>query len=955
MFTKPRIVHFMFTGAYWCGYRLARAFTTSKTRHVKHVTIALVKKPAKGTPGEGKVDRWIEDILWELREGTADTVAGLTNSVKLVEGKWRIIDNILWPYHSTQYKTATFPAPVELNKDKVYFLVVKMMDESGNADILPVWCGEDSTTTNCSYTHHPFTGWVAFSPAIDLWIWVPDDQAGVKYHAVVDGRGFMSPDKLASYNTQLATQFGGTLRGGQSRHSQLAYPYSSFSQDTFRHGMGWTYFEDPQTFLFGYNVDARVEGQVILSPRTLPAALDGILAYHITKSRYDIGLPWREHSLPQAGMMVREIAQQVWVSSANHTLKGVWLWIRKEWLQNYVIRNLTFKLYDHNAGTNQPGNVVRTVDITAYAAMKWHDLCLVKIEFTEYGVLPLNEYVWLSLTVSDTGSNEGPMYSVSVDPTASFTQSGKTTRFMYKRADEWFEDTNYDLQFFLNFGAFPAGDAFFVEYNNTVFVAAGPSIYGWDEVSKKWYVVVDGSTFGGDVTGLVGFAGYLWAAWGSKHVVMRSVNGWTSWTDVAGQYAGLFFLGRGYLWKSDPSAPHKIHYTNDGTTWSAAIEVGTSDTKITGFCLFNDVVVVSKENGLWYVDSDFFARSYFDYQDQKHPQNGINLKVWSNNVYIPILSGLWRWTGSTVDTLGPDRGAGMPQHFEGRIRDIVSCANWMFVAVDAGSTGWSQVLCYNGIGWLPFVRAQHFGSPIRRIFLTSGVGNELRLWIMEDKSCYYLALPWTRENHFEWEYGEFQADGTLITSWWNGGLFNAVKYFKDITLEVDGLVKADDGIDLTWVDVWYQIDGTENLLGPLYYLGRIVEGSPQTLKFGKDLVAFSIRFIFKLGSRHSEYTPRIKSYNVDCIVRPDPSFVTSLALSVSDYVKLMDKTESPYTAEELWNFLKVAQAKAEPIIINLPWGTIYGFISALQSRTQQYKEMGVPTWEQVAVMSIVEA
>ena len=254
---------------------------------------------------------------------------------------------------------------------------------------------------------------------------------------------------------------------------------------------------------------------------------------------------------------------------------------------------------------------------------------------------------------------------------------------------------------------------------------------------------------------------------------------------------------------------------------------------------------------------------------------------------------------------------------------------------------------------MPFIKARTLTESIRKLFITSTVGGELRLWVMEGKHCYYCVLPYTRENHFEWDSAKYESDGTIITSWWNGGLFNAKKYFKGVTLEVDGLIE--DAHDKTWVDVWYQINGEENLMANLNYLGRIKLGSSQTILFGKELVAYSIRFIFKLGSTNANFTPRFKSYNADCIVRPEPAYVTSLAVTLSDNVLLMDKSDCPYTAEELWEHLKMTQSKCEPVIISLPWGTIYGFISALQTRTRQYKEAGVPTWEQVAVFSIVEA
>ena len=999
-------------GLHWQGFRRAVCYTVAASCHIKQVIVALKVAEYTFYNKVSTVDN--EHLLWELREGTANSAAGLAASTLITAGTWLLNDRSLWPAWSVRYKTATFFEPILHDETKFYFLVLRTQNESTSGLWYIFWLGEQSST-RVGYAYNETAGWQAHS-WIHPWIGIPTDQAGVKYQAVINGTGFMTPDNLASYNKQLATQFGGTLRGGQSRHSQLSYPYSSFSQDTFRHGMGWTYFEDPQTFYFGNNIDARVEGQVILAPYAVTAPLEGIVTYHIADSRLDLGLPWERYANPDKPVL--QIAQQVRVSSSNYTVKSVWLWLRKEWLETHLSASLTFKLCEASiaypaawvtatayvlgnyvrpttvskyyyecttAGTSgateplwptvpgntitdgsvvwtcrlsTPGAALRTVSVEGQNTLDWNDMCLVEISFAEWGTLPIDQYLWLVLECGSTGANDAPIWSVAVDPTASYSQSGYVTMFMYYYEGAWVEDTGYDMQFFINMGAFPVGECHFAEFKNALYVSGGPSIYWWDETNKVWKVKVDGSLYGGDCTSLAVFADKLWAAWGEAHVVRWSSDGIT-WNDVLTQYANLFFVGMGYLWKSNPAAASKnlCYYSNDGTTWSAAISIGESTTKITGFCVFNDVLVASKENGLWYVDRDYLAHIYFDYQDQKYEKNGTNLKVWSNNIYIPILSGLWRWTGSSVDTLGPDRRAGLPKHWEGRIVDIISCANWMFVAVgDGGSTAWPQVLCYNGVGWLPFLRGRRLGAGLRRIFLTSTIGNELRLWVMEDKSCYYVSLPYTRENHYEWDGAKYEPDGTLVTSWWNGGLFNAIKYFKDITLEVDGL--EDDGNTKSYVDVWYQIDGDENLLGtsPPYYLGRVTKNGTNTLKFNQDLVAYSIRFIFKLTSTIASLTPRLKSYNVDCIVRPDPTFVTSFAVSLADNIKLMDNSESPYTADELWEQLVVAQAQGAPIIISLPFQTIYGFISALQTRTRQYKEHGaIPKWEQTAVISIVEA
>jgi len=894
--------------------RYAVCFQVDADKYLKHVSVPLARLPCGGTTE-------LSVLRWELREGTAATVAGLNGSTKITEGTWTFNNDDVWPPYCMIWKTAVFPDPVLCEADKYYFFVVYSGADSQNLKYCAAWYDVGYNTDDPDLVSFKYEGGWSQISGWDLALLVNDDQAGVKYHVVVDGVGYMTPHNLRSYSCQLASQFGAGLRGGMEKHSDLTYPYSSFSQDTWKHGMGWEYFEDPETMRFGWNLDCRVEHQAILGPEAKLTVTDTAWPYHISDKGKMIGLPWTEK-----GQNVKYIAQQF---STDQVVRYLTVRVRRTPIAHAHTPNLKVALYNDNG--DKPGTKIAEVDITGMTgwALRWERADIA--DYTPSGT----EKLWLVVYTDEDFTQ--PYFEVVADPEAGYS-GGKC---MYSAdGTNWTDvSSEYSLQFLVNWNLWPDEEAFFAEYNGTLYVACGETIWKWSETDQKWYGI---KTFSGQVaTSMIVFDDKLWVAYGDGKNVAYYDG--TTWVDDAGYKAHIFFIGKGYLWKSN--GDNTINYSNNGTSWSSPIAVGDNTSKVTGFTLFNDVVVVSKEDGLWYIDDDWLAHSYFSYEDQKHETNGKYIKTWSDNVYINILSGLWRWTGSSVTMVGPDRRAGLPKGFEGPVTHLVSAANWLFAAIDSEGSGWSHILAYNGIGWLPLVSGFTHDTRIRGMTFTSTIGNELRLWFMDAQHIRYVKFSPTTENHYDWEDARYEFFGLLRTPWWNGGLYAAKKYFNEVTVEAD----VPEG---TWIDVYYRINGEDTL----YYLGTISQYSgTNTLHFGDEIEATSIQLEFHFYTTDNTKTPRLRSYNVECLVRPEPAYVHSVTLTIADDLELMDRTHCTRSAEELLEHLKIAAAKPEPILVSFPWTTIRGWISALVCQVNQYKEHGEPKWEQFVNLSIVEA
>jgi len=923
--------------------RQAIELTWASDTIIKHISVPLTRFRHDTDSNS------FANLEWEFYEGTQTGATGLTGASKQVSGSWVWDNDDLWMPFQDRWATAVFTEPVSIDSTKYYWLVLKIPGDLTNARYKPGWYAyyeTGSAPSGYAQTLAYIGSWSVLTNYYNKYE-ITDPQAGVKYHAVIDGQGYMTPDKLRSYTSQLVTSFGGNLRGGMQKHSQLQYPYSSFSQDSFRHGMGWLYFEDPQTYWFGTGLDMRVEGQTILAPLANWAPLNTDDDYNIPNSRLSIDLPWPEHS---SNTVTTKKIGQSFTLAASDTIYGISILVKDHWKNADISGSLTVKLCSDSAG--DPGSVLRTEDVTAQS-FGWQEW--IWVDFTNYTAGGASETLWITV---ETDADQFSSHQIWVDSSAAHAGA-----FKYYNGAAWVADTNYDLIFTINAPnmvqdyADPDHSAFFAEFGGDLYFAYHQKIHKWDEGNSYW-TVVDTQT-SKEVTSFMSFGDKLWCAYGTGHVVRYSSDG-SAWSDTD-YNANLLWVGKGFLWRSESANKYQLKYCSTSpeadTNWSAAVSVGTSDYDITGFCLFNDVVVVAKENALYYVDQDYLAHTYFDYTDQADADNGKNVHVWSNNVYVPIHAGLWRWTGSMVDTVGPDKRGGMPRYWHGRVADMVTLGNWLFVAYDNQniSTEYSSLLAYNGIGWHGFIRCRPRGNfgRLTALHVTTDIGGETRLWMFMNYQTQYLVLSTETENHYDWPSAIFETEGWIATPWWDGGLYNAKKYFNNVTFVADGLTSN------TYIDIHYQLDGEEiGGSGIQYYLGRLDANSsnPQTFHLPDETEAFSIRLIFYFFTKDSTETPRLRSYNVEALVRPPPSYAHSFVVTIADNLRLMDGSEETATAETLWTHLKEAQAKVQPVRVHLPFKSIRGFVSALQERTDTYKEQGdTPKWERSAMLSLIEA
>ncbi len=182
-----------------------------------------------------------------------------------------------------------------------------------------------------------------------------------------------------------------------------------------------------------------------------------------------------------------------------------------------------------------------------------------------------------------------------------------------------------------------------------------------------------------------------------------------------------------------------------------------------------------------------------------------------NNVYLyfNIADTINRYYARSLDRIGPERDAGLPEYKRGVPSCMVSYPGIVLMSVDGGTSRYSSVLALDGTGWHEVYRAPAAGMRIREICLQVIPSKKARrLWIsMGDEilSVWYSSNPLSTDGY------KFTHESILETSWMYAKMKGVTKFFRSLKVFADRLssnnvylfvdYKMDDG------NSWNMISG----------------------------------------------------------------------------------------------------------------------------------------------------
>jgi hypothetical protein len=345
--------------------------------------------------------------------------------------------------------------------------------------------------------------------------------------------------------------------------------------------------------------------------------------------------------------------------------------------------------------------------------------------------------------------------------------------------------------------------------------------------------------------------------------------------------------------------------TDNGSSWSSAINVGNPESNVTGLSVAFGLLIIGKEDAIFWYDGTNL-NEITGFYNQKYSGNCKALVYHDGFMYTHILGRIVKISLSSgiisnmIDITPLMTGdENKDLHSHGIPIWIWSGPFHLYAAFDQGESNLPEVLAYNGIGWHQMYRgtaddtmkAAGYSRNLARSYLNDGATRSRRHTVLRDTP--FAGYPTT---------------GNFETSDFDGGMPFMLKAYRDISVDARNL-STDDGRKIV---VSYSTDKGTNYTA----LGDITADGKTVLPFSEaDITTTSkhlrLKFTLTRGSDASE-TPVIERFTTSFLLRPDPIRAYQVGLLLGG-TRLRDGTAETKTVREQLEFLKELEGSENPV------------------------------------------
>lgn len=289
--------------------------------------------------------------------------------------------------------------------------------------------------------------------------------------------------------------------------------------------------------------------------------------------------------------------------------------------------------------------------------------------------------------------------------------------------------------------------------------------------------------------------------------------------------------------------------------------------------------------------------------------------IWRGDVYIPVGSGILRWTGTTLSLAGPDRDEGLPPELPDRVTGVYGSYGFLVAALagrvnppsltavspppDPGASVLevptaqpvipvrlqqatfdspelvreSLLLASSGGGW------SYLASDAQRTWVPIGVvERDGRIIFLADdgQNLILVPLPAGLHNPLRPQLAETAEQGVLLTPWFDAGWLEVPKVALRLRVDVDTL-PAGCSLSLSY--------RTESL--PWQFVGMVTTAGATTFDLGGALGTYPVfsklqlRLTLQRTSGAATNTPIVSAVVLTFLRRPDQKFAYQLTLDCS--------------------------------------------------------------------------
>lgn len=275
---------------------------------------------------------------------------------------------------------------------------------------------------------------------------------------------------------------------------------------------------------------------------------------------------------------------------------------------------------------------------------------------------------------------------------------------------------------------------------------------------------------------------------------------------------------------------------NTALTFATAIFTGPVAFKVTNIAKKDQVTYVFREDGMGGISNNQMNTIETGIEKTPDPANGAFVISHGQFLYYSWQHTLVRIYGSTHDDILDEfRGAGLPDGREGVRSDGDTYLKWLFIGVDA-DTGWSSVMCWDGLGEHEMVRAPASGMRVRMVKVQTCPGTRNRLWTQCGDMLIFQELPLKKAAPRLDSGAKYQHEAVLVSSVVDMGTASAMpKAVKELSVTVKNL-------NTHGKEVFVDIQKDENCFTTNWTPYGVLSQSPEsTLFLGLNCNRFAYR------------------------------------------------------------------------------------------------------------------
>lgn len=269
----------------------------------------------------------------------------------------------------------------------------------------------------------------------------------------------------------------------------------------------------------------------------------------------------------------------------------------------------------------------------------------------------------------------------------------------------------------------------------------------------------------------------------------------------------------GRIWAFDTAAKYAsaVAYSTTPTALTfTSLTVGGETYYATGVAEKDGLVYVFKENGIWNVSlsnvtttpTATIVKLQTGIEKTPSPYNGFGVVSHQQFLYYSWMHSLVRVYGSSHDDIGQDwAGWGLPDGREGIFTSLDTYTSLLVCAVDAGSSGTSSVLGWDGLGWHELVRGYDVGKRIRMVKVQPCQETRNRLWTDMGGDLVFQEMPLKKSSPRLDNGSRYMHEAVIESSVIDMGTASALpKFIKELTVYCENLGDGNE------INIDYQVD-----------------------------------------------------------------------------------------------------------------------------------------------------